>query len=320
MSSDYDEIRFVNEPPYVFIDWDMSSKCNYKCSYCTPASHDGKIDFPDINVVKQFVDKIDIEYNGIKEYATYNIIGGEPTLWNKFEEFSTYIKQVNPKNKLQILTNGNRTLNWWQRNIRYIDTVILTVHVAQADIKELVNKFNALDTNAYIELQIGLDVAVFDKSIEYFHYAKEHINENIKLSAKPLLKLLSDPEWMSYTEEQQRIIQDLTPTTDDTITPVKFAKFKNDVVIEPARLNDLILKQQNNWYGWACWIGIDTLTVTREGFVKIGSMCNPNLKLGSIYNLDFSIPKIPVRCKYTSCSCLTDIYTKKKKYYYDNTL
>lgn len=320
MPGTYDEIRFLNEPDSIFVDWDLSSKCNYKCSYCTPASHDGKIDFPSIDTVKRVIDKIQQEYSNIKEYAVYNILGGEPTIWNKFEEFSIYIKSVNAKNQLQILTNGNRTLGWWQRNIAHIDSVILTVHVAQADIKELVSKFNALSTTAYIEFQIALDIAVFDKCIEYFYYAKEHLNSNIKLSAKPLLKILSSPGFMDYTDDQKDAIRAITQRIDQ-IDSNSFVKLCNGQLLdERVNIADMLLQKQNNWKNWACWIGIDTLTITNYGNIKIGSMCNPNLILGNIDNLDFSIPKIPVRCNYSECGCLTDIYTKKVKYYSGPTL
>lgn len=319
MSSDYDEIRFLTEPRSVFVDWDLSSRCNYRCSYCTPSSHDGKINFPSIDTFKRVVDKIQYEYADIKDYAVYNLLGGEPTIWNQFEECSRYIKQVNPKNQLQILTNGNRTLNWWQRNIEYIDSVILTVHVAQADIKELVSKFNALDTDSYILLQIALDISVFDKCIEYFYYAKEHLNSNIHLSAKTLLKILSDPDLMDYTDAQREIIKSITYTPDRTKSD--FVKLRNDnIVDDDIDMFGMILQKQNNWKGWACWIGIDTITITNTGNVKIGSMCNPQLILGNINDLNFDIPKIPVRCNYSECGCLTDIYTKKVKYYGGPTL
>ncbi len=321
MTLDYDEIRFLTEPRSVFVDWDLSSKCNYRCSYCSPSSHDGKIDFPSIDVVKRVVDKIQYEYAGIKDYAVYNLLGGEPTIWNKFEECSRYIKQVNPKNQLQILTNGNRTLSWWQRNINYIDRVILTVHVAQADIKELVNKFNALSTNSYIEFQIALDIAVFDKCVEYFYYAKENLNSNIHLSAKTLLKILSDPGVMEYTDAQREVIKKITEKPARPATQNRFVKLHNNQVVDD-RVNmfDMILQKQNNWKDWACWIGIDTITITVAGDFKIGSMCNPHLILGNIRDLNFNIPKIPVRCNYSECGCLTDIYTKKLKYYNGPTL
>jgi organic radical activating enzyme len=319
MSSDYDEIRFLTDLRSIFVDWDLSSKCNYKCSYCTPASHDGKINFPSIDTFKRVVDKIQQEYADIKDYAVYNLLGGEPTIWNQFEECSRYIKQVNPKNRLQILTNGNRTLGWWQRNIDYINRVILTVHVAQADIKELVSKFNALNTDSYIEFQIALDIAVFDKCVEDFHYAKENLNSNIRVSAKTLLKLLSDPGIMDYTDAQREVIKRITYTPQRTKN--KFVKLQDDQVVDDdIDMFGMILQKQNNWKDWACWIGIDTITIRNTGEFKIGSMCNPHLILGNIQDLKFDIPKIPVRCKYSECGCLTDIYTKKVKNYSGPTL
>jgi hypothetical protein len=87
---------------------------------------------------------------------------------------------------------------------------------------------------------------------------------------------------------------------------------ENNSVID---LQELLLEQKNNFKDWACWIGIDTLNITREGNVTIGSQCFPNFVLGSIHDMNFNIPMKPVKCKYELCSCLTDLTTKKEKNY-----
>jgi hypothetical protein len=90
----------------------------------------------------------------------------------------------------------------------------------------------------------------------------------------------------------------------------------NGTVVDPAvNIGKLVLSKENNWYGWACWIGIDTITINRYGNVKIGSGCNPDLVLGNINSLDFKFPLIPVKCKYTTCGCFADISTTKKLNY-----
>ena len=38
---------------------------------------------------------------------------------------------------LQLLTNGSRSLRWWKKHADFIDKIIVSVHVAQCDIKEL---------------------------------------------------------------------------------------------------------------------------------------------------------------------------------------
>lgn len=317
----YDEFTHCNQ--YVYVDWDVSSRCNYSCLYCPVESHDGKVNFPKLEIVKSVVDKIASEYSDVKEFAVYNILGGEPTIWNELPEFSKYIKTVNNKNVLQLLTNGNRTLRWWTKTVPYIDKVIVSVHVAQSDINELVDKFNALANDMYIDFQIAMDVAVFDKAVADYHYAYNNLHKNISITHKPLRKVLSGTELMLYSDEQINIMNKLSSRWGknfDVLDSPMIKKMNGVVVNNSVKINQLVLSKQNSWRNWACWIGIDSITITREGNIKLGSGCNPNLILGNINNLNFKFPLIPVKCNYDICGCFADICTTKKLNYIGDTL
>jgi transcription elongation factor S-II len=92
---EYDEFTHTNR--YVYVDWDMSSRCNYSCYYCTPESHDNKINFPKLSDATALVDKITTEYADVKDFAIYNLLGGEPTIWTELPEFSKHVKEANNK-------------------------------------------------------------------------------------------------------------------------------------------------------------------------------------------------------------------------------
>lgn len=319
----YDEFTFKHKMEYVYVDWDITSRCNFACYYCNPEAHDGKFNFPSLTVAKNFVDKVHEQYTGVKEFAVYNIFGGEPTIWRELPEFSEYVKSVNSKNVLQLLTNGNRTINWWKRNAPYIDKVIVSVHVAQTDIKELVNKFNQLADDIIIDFQIAMDQLIFDKCVEYFLYAKENLHPNISLRAKPLRKILGDSELMPYLDNQKDILSKLENKNGKQIEGIAIPMVKKSngtVVDSDVDITKLVLNKENNWNGWACWIGIDTINVTREGNITIGSQCNPDIIIGNINNLDFNFPLKPIICKYDTCGCYADIHTRKVKNYKGETL
>ena len=298
---------------YVFVDWDMSSVCNYDCHYCNEEIHDGKVKFPDIDVAKKLVDKINLEYDGVKDYAYFNLLGGEPTIWKHFEEFSNYVKKDNKKNLLQILTNGSRSLSWWKLNAQFIDKAIVSVHVANCDIKKLVSKFNQIVNEIDIDFQLCMDITIFDKCLDYYNYAYDNLDSKIKLRPKALKILLGGRDLMPYTNEQKRIMQNLPETHGNQSREYGSQMMQDD---KPVDIVKLITNEENNWENWACWIGIDSINITRYGDVKIGSWCNPHLILGNINNnLDFKIPMKPVRCTYNTCGCLADVHTTKKKYY-----
>jgi organic radical activating enzyme len=316
IAMEYDEL--THKKRYVYVDWDMSSRCNYKCHYCTPESHDGKVNFPAFDKAITLVDKIDKDFISVKDFAVYNLLGGEPTIWNKLTDFSKHVKLVNNKNILQILTNGNKTLDWWERTSPYLDKILLTVHVSQSNIKELVHKFNSITADVCIDFQIAIDINCFDKCIDDYNYASEHLNNNINLYPKPLLAILSKPELMPYTDDQTHIISNLPHKNGKNLDLLSNPMIKNlngTTVDNKVDINQLILKKENSWKGWACFIGIDTITINRYGDIKIGSGCNPDLVLGNLDNLNFEFPFIPVKCRYDLCGCVTDICTTKIKNY-----
>ena len=319
----YNEFTFKHDIEYVYVDWDITSRCNYACYYCNPEAHDGKYNFPSLNVATNFVDKVEQQYSKIKKFAVYNIFGGEPTIWRELPEFSQYVKSVNSKNVLQLLTNGNRTLSWWKRNSPYIDKIIVSVHVAQSDIVELVNKFNELAKDIVIDFQIAVDINIFDKCIADFKYANDNLHEDISLRAKPLRKILGDSELMPYTERQKNILSELKNKNGRHIEGIASPMVKKNngkLVDNDVDITELVINKENNWKGWACWIGIDTINITREGNITIGSQCNPDLIIGNINNLNFNFPLKPVICKYDMCGCYADIHTRKVKDYKGNTL
>lgn len=313
---EYDELTHTKR--YVYVDWDMSSRCNYSCHYCTPESHDGKINFPKFESTTTLVDKIQAEYSKVKDFAVYNLLGGEPTIWTELPQFSEYVKSVNPKNIIQLLTNGNKTLQWWKRTAPFIDKIIVTVHAAQVDIIELVNKFNELANDMYIDFQFAMDILCFDKCVDDYNYAYTHLHKNITLYPKPLRTVLSSSDLMPYTTEQNKIITELPSKWGrelDLLESPMIKKLNGTVVDQNVNINKLVLNNENNFKGWTCFVGIDNITINRYGNIKIGTSCNPDLIIGNINNLDFKFPLIPIKCRYDICSCFTDISTTKIKKY-----
>lgn len=319
----YDEFASKTDKEFVYVDWDITSKCNFKCYYCNPQSHDGKVGFPNLDMAKQFVNKVKEDYKGVKEFAIYNIFGGEPTIWQDLPEFSRHIKEVDSRNVLQLLTNGTKSLAWWKRNAPYIDNIIVSVHVAQTDIVELVDKFNELANDICIDFQLAMDIEIFDKCVEYFNYAKEHLHKDISLRPKPLRTMLGEPELMAYSDQQKEILKSLKPNHGRKIERIAIPmvkKHNGEVVDADVDITELVVNKENNWNGWACWIGIDTINVTRERNVKIGSQCNEELIIGNLYDLSFKFPLKPVVCEYQTCGCYADILTRKVKNYKGETL
>ena len=96
----------------MYIDWQLSDVCNFKCTYCNLASMGGVEGWPTLEQAKGLVDNI-LSHSD-HDYRTYNLLGGEPTLWKHFGELCTYIHNEDESHVIQVLTNGSRTKRWWQ--------------------------------------------------------------------------------------------------------------------------------------------------------------------------------------------------------------
>jgi hypothetical protein len=129
--------------------------------------------------------------------------------------------------------------------------------------------------------------------------------------------LIGGPELMPYTDLQKITMQELQERHGKHRRKYGSPMLQDN---NPVDVIKIITNEENNWEGWACWIGLETINITRYGDVKIGAWCNPHLVLGNIKDLSFKIPMKPVICKYDTCGCWTDIHTTKIKNYVGATL
>lgn len=100
-------------------------QCHQKCGFCYYKFHcnDKMFDFSKIQ--KQ----IDFEYAyGIREFE---ITGGEPSEYNDLRYICQYIKSIDSKNKIAIITNGGL----WSSNVwDLIDEVLISYHLGKNDV------------------------------------------------------------------------------------------------------------------------------------------------------------------------------------------
>ena len=80
-------VRPVYEQP-VQIQWDLTRRCNFDCSYCWPTSHNKTDEYVPGEVLKLVVEKISKLSGSEKQF---NFAGGEPTLHPDFEDLCVHI-------------------------------------------------------------------------------------------------------------------------------------------------------------------------------------------------------------------------------------
>jgi len=128
-------------PLPTFLELYFSNLCDLKCVYCDPQfssqweSEKKKYNEPvDISKDTTNGSLTDIFYkwfeeDGCKNIITYNILGGEPTIQNKFYEFAEYLinclDRIPPvqkiKPEIRIITNGNTPPHYMDKLISILE-------------------------------------------------------------------------------------------------------------------------------------------------------------------------------------------------------
>ena len=79
--------------------------------------------------------------------------------------------------------------------------------------------------------------------------------------------------------------------------------------------NDIIKLHKNQWKGWTCNAGLESLMINWDGEVHRAT-CRVGGSLGNIYNDTFMQPVEPVVCDRNFCTCAADIPLTKFKLWY----
>lgn len=313
----YDKFSPVSKQPLV-VDWAVGSQCNFSCTYCSPIIYDGRTPWHNIDDCKRFLDFI---YTNIckpnDQYILFNIHAGEPTLWPHLDEFCAYAKQLDKRNHMRLLTNGTRSTKWWCERTHLIDSVIVSIHHGQSKNETISDKFNQVYASGMdVSLHLMVDKNAFSTCIETYQYLLGSL-QGPQLKWKPLRENITKDYLQSYTQDQLDIMHNLQHREHTRKWHANPQSMMQWSLLDnpPVRVNniekDLLITKTNDWEDWYCNIGIESIVVQHKGRIKPGSNCFKWLDYGYITDTEYSIPVLPIKCKYNCCGCLTDLQTTK---------
>ncbi len=299
----------------------LGNICTYDCSYCGDGNKNGTHKWPEFSIVENLVLEIDRIYKAApynKKEIIFEYLGGEVTLWKDFEKLLILVYELG--NKSWLITNGIRSLRWWEEYGKYFDLITLSAHLEFCDIEHLCDVGNILINNNVLAY---IGVLMYPPKWNECLAAIEYIKENSKCSCftKTLVKTTDDDtfgnEW-GYTNEELDYIKKNTIIIKGSIKENEFLFWRNSKTREiQIRDSEIGLAfRENNFYNWKCYAGIDTLYLENNGDVRVGAMCRPVPPLGNWKKDDVSTikwPFEPVICKYLQCNCGHDLRARKFK-------
>lgn len=295
--------------------------CNYKCRYCLPVFHEGTAPWPDLDT---FTDRLShvMDYymkHGKKRFQ-FQIIGGEPTLWRDCGEFAKFFKDRYDVT-IVMASNGSRTLRWWQEYGKQFDHIIMSCHHERMDVNHTIQVCDSLyENDVWVNAMVLMDSLYWDKCVGIIESLKNSkhtwsisssqvIHDTVKYTPEQLEFLKSNnkrlPDARYYYEVKKTLNEDPTVYFDDGSS-------------KTVSHNWLDLNGYNNYYGWECNIGVDSIYIDKFGNIR--GACNQVLfNRNTHYNLfdsDFKEkfnPNLePSICTQTSCVCFPEQRLNKR--------
>lgn len=248
--------------------------------------------------------------------------GGEPTMWPSLDVFCREIKKHHNVT-ITIVTNGSRTIRWWQDNLSTFDDIVLSCHHEEVKLDHFINVADLMfGAGVNVTALMLMSAKHWDKCVSYIEQMRQSKHKWF-IEAKPIVD--APGQGMDvYTQDQLNYIDDsikrlpeseyLLGRMSDMRTHQSVVLF-NDDSVALAKPSTIIVNKWNNFKNWKCNVGIESLAIPASG--KIFTSCGVNIinEASNIFDENFSVNEFPkiVTCPFNECSCQTDTHVTKIK-------
>ena len=298
-------LKYDNPQFQVEVDWDITQRCNYSCSYCASYDNDQPFYFKSLEeYIESF--KYLSEYFGNKTIKL-NFLGGEPTLFKQWVRLVNWLADYNYKPI--VTTNLSVPCIQYVRvlNPRLENFIIASYHGEFAKLEQFYNNCKMLSANNNLKCIILL---ADPKNWDYTMYCYKKLSEVGLVNLKPIKQEFTSSYsissgWVDYTEEQLKEFEK-NPTVDEC-----FTLCTGDNTLHPSLYE--IRNKYSNFKGMKCAVGKNRLHVKPNGDVY-PSACllnYPRAKMGNIYEKNLIKAKSAVTCPFNECLCGPDIRIEK---------
>lgn len=295
--------------------WVINNICTNHCDYCPPTLHAGKNHHYEWEKAKSFITRLINHYPEIH----CSISGGEPTVSPFFPELVNMFYEAG--HTVGITTNGSRNARYWAEIAPKLSYICFSYHPSHHD-PELLNKVRASAEYTQCSVRVMMDSRYWGQSMQFY---KECLDipyitvEPVRILPEMADRHVGDDytdeqnKWLSTTPVRQpkiKVMHTANPTWRSGKTQSSF--YYDDGSIDLwGDTNYIISSGQNDFRGWACNIGLESLFVHFDGWVKKGN-CYQG---GTLFHIDqhenYDLPMNAELCTQKICHCGTDVLISK---------
>jgi organic radical activating enzyme len=307
----------------LYLQYQFTNVCNYKCWYCWPDSHSATHRWPDLSLIKKNLGHLITHYqsNG-KKKIVINLTGGEPTLWPELAEFVEYFYEKYDC-KFSLITNGSRTINWWEKNSGYFDRITISVHHQSCDLHHIIQVADLIYKQGVIaEAQVLMDSYAWDKCESLVNGLKTSKHKWM-ISVKEII--IDDKQIYNNTQKEflsksvKRSPNFFYHLINNKLGNKRYTVTYHDGRANKIDYNTILINSWNHFKGWECNLGVDSIFIDFTGMIS--GTCREFLYgenfYYNIHDIDFVEkfnPDIrPIICSKQGCYCIPEVNLKKRK-------
>lgn len=281
----------------IHVEWNIGKRCNLDCAYCPAEIHDNFSPHTDLDIMVNTI----YELEKIGKPIRLSLTGGEPTVHPKIDKI---LECANARlDWLSVTTNGLRPAEWYIK--QPVNQWVFSLHFD--------NEYNRRVAENIVKYTQLLDMegvsTLFQVNLMAHHEYMDKVRETATLLDSHNIPYVcrrirwteaDDRDWfddMRYKEKDLEWILSKTATV------------KANCVIDNKDLihaNDIIKHKLNQFEGWQCNAGLESLMINWDGEVHRAT-CRVGGSLGNIYNGTFESPVAPIICTRKWCTCAADI-------------
>ena len=275
------------------VEWNLGKRCNYDCSYCPSSIHDSYSPHTPIDTLERAVDRL----CELKKPLRISLTGGEPAVHPDIEDLFDYFKRKDIF-WVNLTTNGTRSAQWYLENEMFFNHLVFSLHF-EYDWKRVLHTINQFYDSTEREFFVNV-MAHHDHMDSVRTVVAQLIQKGIKFAIRRI----------RWTEGDHNVFDDLRYNGKDLewllsmdATANPNCRVDNERIVHA---NDIIKKRENQFKGWQCNAGLESLMINWDGEVHRAT-CRVGGSLGNIYQGTFVAPSDPVICTRDWCTCAADI-------------
>ena len=281
------------------VEWNLGKRCNYDCSYCPSEIHDNYSPHTPIKILENTVD----ELMELDKPIRLSLTGGEPLVHPDIEQLLDYI-QMRGIDWLNVTTNGTRSPSWFRMNCHYFNHIVFSLHF-EHDWERVLHHIT--------EIRLLIDTPFFVNVMAHHEHMDAVRRVVDSFEARDIKYAIRRIRW---TEGDHNVFDDMRYEGRDLEWIInKDATVEANCEVDDDELihaNDVIKTKRNNFKGWSCNAGIESLMINWNGEVHRAT-CRVGGSLGNIYKGTFEPPEQAIICTRDWCTCAADIPLTKTK-------